>query len=111
MKKDNVKNFIKTHRQEIADDGFNAKLSARLDVCPVLQKTNKKSLYVALIVPAFFLLAVLVIALFGGWEIFISNLKHTRFEGLNLLWFGFAFLLLSLLSWLTTLTVNWKETY
>ena len=102
---------MKTHRQKIADDGFNAKLSAQLDVCPVLQKTNKKSLYVALIVPAFFLLAVLVIALFGGWEIFIGNLKYTRFEGLNLLWFGFVFLLFSLLSWITVLTANWKESY
>jgi len=111
MKKDKVGNFMKTHRQEIADNGFSAKLSARLDCYPAPQKTNKKPLYVALIVPAFFLLAVLVIALFGGWEIFISNLKYTRFEGLNLLWFGFAFLLFSLLSWLTTLTVNWKEIY
>ncbi|MDR1055762.1 MAG: hypothetical protein LBL90_08075 [Prevotellaceae bacterium] len=111
MKKDSVRDFMKAQRQKIDDDGFTAKLAARLEYYPVPQKANRKSFYIALIAPAFFLLAVLAIALLDGWDILIVHLKNNPFDGLNILWPALASLTLLLSSGLTILAINWKETY
>ena len=111
MKEDKVKQFMKSHQQKIDDDGFTTRLSNQLNTYPSLKKANKRTFYIALIVPVFFLLAVILVGLLGGWDILLINMKYTRLHGINSLWYALSSLILIFMSALTLFTLNWKETY
>lgn len=111
MKEDKIKDFMKLHQQKMGDDGFTKKLFPQLDVYPAPQKTSKKPLYITLIVPACVLLAIILVAVLGGWDVLLSNMKYTRLNGMNPLWYVLSSVILTFLSGLTLFTLNWKETY
>ncbi len=111
MKKDSVKDFMKTHQQKMEDERFKSKLAARLEFCPAPKKVEKKSSYIAFIPLVGFFLAILVIWLVGGLDVYIRNMTYTRLHGLNILWPTLTSLLMLFLSWLIIQTINWEKSY
>jgi hypothetical protein len=77
MKKDNITRFMQAHKQRIDDDGFSDKLAARLKYYPRAQKVDAKKTVVALIVPCCSLLAVWLVSLLGGWQVFFDALMES----------------------------------
>jgi Na+/alanine symporter len=66
MKKDNLKNFMQAHKQQIQDDGFTKKIMEQLPAYPRIRETGRKEICINLIVPLFSLLSVAWIIIFGG---------------------------------------------
>jgi hypothetical protein len=79
MKKDNITRFMQAHKQRIEDDGFSEKLAARLKYYPRARKVDAKKTGIALIVPCCSLLAVWLISLLGGWQVFFDALMKSMY--------------------------------
>jgi hypothetical protein len=76
MKKDNITRFMQAHKQHIGDVGFSEKLAAQLKCFyyPQAWKAIVKKTGIALIVPCCSLLAVWLVWLLGGWQVFFAAL-------------------------------------
>jgi hypothetical protein len=90
MKKDNIPQFMQTHKQHIEDNGFSEKLAAQLSYYPQTRKPDIRKTAVALIVPCCSLLAVWLVSLLGGWQVFLEALMKSMASASPLIFAGYV---------------------
>jgi hypothetical protein len=108
MKKDNITHFIQAHKQHIEDDGFSEKLAKQLRYYPQARKINAKKTYLTLIVPCCSLLAVWLILLLGGWQVFLDALLKSVTSPAPLTFIPYVLIAITLMS-LLVLPVRLKD--